>query len=111
MIVRRTLHGLGFRFRLCPQHLPGRPDIVLPKYRLVIFVHGCFWHQHCCPRGKVPESNRDFWTTKLSRNVERDREKREALEGAGWRVLIIWECDTKRGTLAEWLTKQIAANR
>jgi DNA mismatch endonuclease, patch repair protein len=82
LLVRRALHRVGLRFRLCPRNLPGRPDIVLPRHKVAIFVHGCFWHQHDCPKGTVPRNNREFWEAKLRRNVERDREKREALEAA-----------------------------
>lgn len=96
MVVRRLLHRAGFRFRLHRKDLPGRPDIVLAKWRVVILVHGCFWHQHPgCPRSVRPTSNVDFWTKKLDRNVTRDRENIEKLEAAGWRVFTAWECQIK----------------
>ena len=97
LIVRKLAHKLGFRFRLHAKHLPGRPDLVFRRHHAVIFVHGCFWHQHddgICRRGTLPKSNNDFWTKKLRRNVERDNSSVEALEGMGWRSLIVWECET-----------------
>ena len=96
LIVRRLLHGLGFRFRLHRRDLPGRPDIVLPKHHLVIQVHGCFWHRHCgCPYSQVPITNTEFWQTKFRRNVERDARVRAELEALGWRVLVVSECETR----------------
>jgi DNA mismatch endonuclease (patch repair protein) len=94
--VRRLLHKMGYRFRLHRRDLPGKPDIVLPKYRLCIFVNGCFWHQHPgCPRATVPASNVDFWKTKLMRTKERDCQNITALTKLGWRTLVVWECETK----------------
>ena len=95
MIVRRTAHALGYRFRLHRKDLPGRPDLVFPRLRKVVFVHGCFWHRHDCPRGTLPKTNSEFWQTKLSRNVERDARSIAALQAAGWNVLVVWECETK----------------
>lgn len=93
ILVRRTLFSLGFRFRLHRKDLPGCPDIVMPKYRVAVFVNGCFWHAHAgCRRASVPESHRDFWTEKLKRNTERDHRVREELLKSGWRVLWVWEC-------------------
>lgn len=93
ILVRRLLFSLGYRFRLNRRDLPGSPDIVMPKYRIAIFVHGCFWHAHTgCRRASVPESHRDFWAEKLRRNTERDRRVREELLQSGWRVLWVWEC-------------------
>lgn len=95
-IVRSLLHRLGFRFRLHKQDLPGTPDIILPKYRSVIFVHGCFWHRHNCSNGqRLPKTHVDFWTNKLNKNAERDKKKILELRELGWKVLIIWECETK----------------
>ena len=91
--VRRLVHGLGYRFRLHRRDLPGTPDLVLPRHRTVVFVHGCFWHQHDCRRGRQPGSNREYWRPKLARNVERDAKARSALREMGWRVLTIWECE------------------
>ena len=94
--VRSLLNQLGFRFRLHRRDLPGRPDIVLPKYRSVVLVHGCFWHRHPrCKYAYEPKSRVEFWQRKFRRNVERDREVREQLETLGWRVLVVWECELK----------------
>lgn len=95
-IVRSILHALGYRFRLQRKDFPGKPDIVLPKYRAVIFVHGCFWHRHDCKVGnRLPKSNIDYWLPKLARNQARDMKHREALEKSGWKVLVLWECMTR----------------
>lgn len=94
--VRSALHRLGYRFRLHRKELPGIPDIVLPKYRTVIFVHGCFWHQHPqCKKATLPKQNAAFWETKLARNAQRDIETTNALHGLGWRVVVLWECEIK----------------
>lgn len=96
IIVRTALHALGYRFRLHRRDLPGTPDIVLPKYRTVIFVHGCFWHSHNCRYGKVtPVTRSEFWSDKRAGTVERDQRKAQALEKEGWQVLTIWECETR----------------
>ena len=95
LLVRRGLHALGFRYRLHDRALPGRPDLVLPRWRTVIFVHGCFWHGHDCPLFKWPNTRQDFWRTKISRNVERDREVEGTLKQLEWRVLFVWECALK----------------
>jgi DNA mismatch endonuclease, patch repair protein len=92
MKIRRGLHGLGFRFRLHEKTLPGKPDLVLPKYRIVVFVHGCFWHGHGCALSKMPQTRRQFWHEKLTGNATRDRKTEEVLIKNGWRVLLIWEC-------------------
>lgn len=95
--VRSLLHRLGYRFRIHRKDLPGKPDIVLPKYHLAIFVHGCFWHQHPgCNRAKLPKKNRIFWEAKLIGNAKRDSVVQEKLKKIGWNVLVIWECDIKR---------------
>jgi DNA mismatch endonuclease (patch repair protein) len=102
LAIRKLLHRLGYRFRLHRKDLPGKPDIVLPKYRTVIFVHGCFWHGHPgCKRAARPASNTDFWNKKLDRNIERDRKAREELEKTGWRVMTIWECEIKNAGKVE----------
>jgi DNA mismatch endonuclease (patch repair protein) len=94
--VRRLIWGLGARYRLNRADLPGKPDIVLAGRRLAIFVHGCFWHGHDCPRGaRVPKANHDYWTAKVGRNRARDVAARAALEALSWRVETIWECDLK----------------
>lgn len=93
--VRRALHRLGLRFRLNRRDLPGRPDIVLPKHRTAIFVHGCFWHSHGCAKGRPPKSRLDYWGPKLARNTERDAEALAALGSLGWRTAVIWQCELK----------------
>lgn len=96
LIVRKALHRLGYRFRLHRKDLPGSPDIVLPKFKAAIFVHGCFWHRHFgCKYAYTPKSRVDFWEKKFAQNVLRDEKAVHALRGAGWRVLVIWECSTK----------------
>jgi len=92
MIVRRALFARGFRYRLHRKDLPGRPDIVLPRYRVSVFVHGCFWHGHSCPRGRRPSSNVDFWQEKIERNMARDRQAVADIEAAGWTARVIWQC-------------------
>lgn len=94
MLVRRTLHGMGYRYRLHDKRLPGNPDIVLPRHRKVIFVHGCFWHRHDCPDGrKLPRSKPEYWGPKLERNRLRDAENIDRLREMGWDVLVVWECE------------------
>lgn len=96
LMLRSLLHRAGFRFRLHVPDLPGKPDIVLPKYRTVIFVHGCFWHRHDgCANATMPKTRPEFWQEKFRRTVERDHEKQTQLEDAGWRVLTVWECELK----------------
>ncbi len=111
MTVRRALTRLGARYRLHRKDLPGSPDIVMPGRRLALFVHGCFWHGHNCPRGaRIPKQNRDYWTAKVGRNVARDARTREALTGGGWRVETIWECELKDpGALEARLRALLAA--
>lgn len=95
--VRSLLHGMGYRFRLQRTDLPGKPDIVLPKYKTALFVHGCFWHRHSgCRRATSPASNRAYWDAKFARTLARDARNQKALEDMGWRVLIVWECELKR---------------
>ena len=96
MAVRHLVHGMGFRFRLHRKDLPGKPDLTFPRLRKVIFVHGCFWHGHDCARGaRVPVQNREYWTRKVARNVERDRNAQAALQRLGWQSLVVWECEIK----------------
>lgn len=95
MIVRRLVHGMGYRYRLHRKDLPGKPDLVFPRRQKIIFVHGCFWHQHECRRGsRVPKSNREYWKIKLQRNKQRDAFNKKKLEEMGWDTFVIWECET-----------------
>lgn len=108
LVVRRFLHRSGFRFRLHDRRLPGRPDIVLPKYRAVVEVRGCFWHQHPgCHMAYMPSSNRVFWKTKLEGNVARDIRNKAALKAKGWRTLVIWECEVSEDKALRRLARQI----
>lgn len=96
LVVRQVTHGLGYRFRIHGKGLPGKPNLVFPRYRKVIFVHGCFWHGHMhCAKAKRPATNITFWEQKLSRNMDRDQQIKTALLETGWGVMIIWECETK----------------
>ena len=103
--VRKYLFSQGLRYRKNVRSLPGCPDIVLPKYKTVIFVNGCFWHKHDCGRFVWPSSNVDYWKSKITRNVERDQENYEILKSAGWRVLVIWECELKKKVAEESLQR------
>ena len=94
LIVRRTAHHLGYRFRLHRRDLPGTPDLVFPRHRAAIFVHGCFWHGHGCSKGRLPKSRLDYWAPKIEANRKRDDTTLARLQGAGWRVLTIWQCET-----------------
>ena len=101
--VRRALHALGYRYRLHVPSLPGRPDLVFPVRAKAVFVHGCFWHGHDCLDGRRrPSTNVAFWNEKARANLERDHRKRRALEAAGWRVMVVWECEVKAGT---WISR------
>jgi DNA mismatch endonuclease (patch repair protein) len=90
--IRRALHALGFRYRIHKLDVPGKPDIVLPRYRAAVFVNGCFWHGHDCPLFRLPGTRRDFWQQKISRNIARDAEVRRQLDAEGWRHVTVWEC-------------------
>ena len=93
-LTRSLLHRAGYRFRKNVSDLPGTPDVVLPKYDTVIFVHGCFWHRHDCRKGRsMPSTNREFWEEKFDRNIKRDKENKKNLQQLGWQVLIVWECE------------------
>ncbi|MEJ8835588.1 very short patch repair endonuclease [Ramlibacter sp. AN1133] len=94
--LRKELHRQGLRYVVSDRRLPGSPDLVFPKYRVVIFVHGCFWHGHECRQGRAPSSNEPFWLPKIEANRRRDHRKCENLEELGWRVLTVWECEFKR---------------
>lgn len=123
LIIRRKLFARGFRYRLHDRKLPGRPDLVLPKHRAVIFVNGCFWHGHDCALFQWPKSREDFWRAKIGGNVDRDHRNVEALRLSGWRVCVVWECALKgkhrldaddildglsdwlRGSESEWIVR------
>lgn len=94
--VRKALFALGYRYRLHVEDLPGKPDLVFPKHRAVLFVHGCFWHGHDCARGaRAPKTNAAYWREKIARNKERDADHQSALAAAGWRVIVVWECEIR----------------
>jgi DNA mismatch endonuclease (patch repair protein) len=95
MLLRRGLHAAGLRFRLHARDLPGRPDIVFPRFRAVVLVHGCFWHGHGCPMCRLPATRADFWASKIDGNRARDRRTEEALVQSGWRVIVVWECSLR----------------
>ena len=95
-LVRKYLFSKGFRYRKNVRSLPGCPDIVLTKYRTVVFVNGCFWHKHDCPRFVWPSSNEEYWHSKIQRNVERDKKSIAELQALGWNVIIVWECELKK---------------
>jgi DNA mismatch endonuclease (patch repair protein) len=98
LAVRSAAHALGYRFRLHRPDLPGSPDLVFPRHRVALFVHGCFWHRHAdCNRSSTPVAHRDYWVAKFERNVRRDSEAAAALRSTGWRVEVIWECETREG--------------
>lgn len=113
LVVRSLLHGLGFRFRLHRRDLPGRPDIVLPKHKAAIFVHGCFWHMHTCKYGQVtPKTNTEFWKAKRLSNVARDARNVAGLVEQGFRPIVVWECETRDAVaLARHLTKRLSGSR
>ncbi len=108
-VVRSLLFALGYRYRLHRKDLPGKPDIILKKHNTVIFVHGCFWHQHKeCKRANIPKSNKKYWIPKLERNVERDKINKRELNRLGWNVITIWECETKdSGKITAELKKKL----
>ena len=107
-IVRKYLFAEGFRYRKNVKKLPGCPDIVLPKYKAVIFVNGCFWHKHDCPRFVWPSSNEQYWVPKITGNVERDLKNHQLLKEQGWKVIIVWECELKKNMFGETIGKLIA---
>lgn len=99
-ILRCGLHRIGFRYRLKNNHLPGKPDLVFPKFNAAVFVHGCFWHRHPdCKDTSMPKSNVDFWEKKFNENIERDKRNIKQLEELGWRILVVWECELKTKTV------------
>ena len=111
-MVRKYLFSKGFRYRKNDKKLPGKPDIVLPKYKTVVFVNGCFWHRHSCKYFVWPKHNADFWRNKIEETVKRDTRKNEELEAAGWRVLTVWECKLRENMeeTLQTLIKTILSN-
>jgi DNA mismatch endonuclease, patch repair protein len=106
MLVRRFLHANGFRYKLHDKSLPGKPDIVLPKYKTVIFVHGCFWHGHeGCKYFKVPKTRTEWWENKITGNILQDSKVSSLLTSIGWKIIILWECDLKASYISETLAK------
>lgn len=101
IIVRKFLFSKGFRYRTNVKKLPGTPDIVLPKYRTVIFIHGCFWHGHTCRAAHLPTTNLNYWQIKITKNMERDNRKNNELEKLGWNIIIVWQCELKNSKLKE----------
>ena len=108
MLVRRWLHAEGLRYRLHAEGLPGRPDLTFPKYRLTIFVNGCFWHRHGCKNSRLPQQNAQYWTRKLEKNVRKDEEHRSRLEEQGWRVLTLWECELNQASVVASVLRLIS---
>lgn len=107
-IVRKYLFSQGFRYRKNDKRYPGHPDIVLPKYKTIIFIHGCFWHQHPgCKKATIPSSNVAYWKEKLTKNVERDKKEQDQLRSMGWKVLIVWECQLNKKVREETLNKLV----
>ena len=110
-IVRKYLFAKGFRYRKNDKRYPGKPDIVLPKHKTVIFIHGCFWHMHDCGRFVWPTSNEEYWKTKIARNIERDKSNVASLKQAGWNVLVVWECELKKNSAQSRLEKLVSEIR
>jgi len=115
ILVRKYLFSKGFRYRIHDNKLAGNPDIVLPKYRTIVFVHGCFWHGHPgCKRAQLPATNAEFWGKKISANIERDKRNIETLKGEGWKVVVVWQCElaskTKREERLKRLIEEINAD-
>lgn len=104
-IVRKYLFSHGFRYRKNDKRYPGKPDIVLPKYRTIIFVNGCFWHMHGCSRSRLPRSNQEYWKPKIERNIQRDAQNQQKLEADGWKVIVVWECELKKRIVEERLSR------
>jgi DNA mismatch endonuclease, patch repair protein len=108
-VVRSILHRMGYRFRLHGKKLPGRPDIVLPKHQTVVFIHGCFWHRHRgCKNCTTPTHRRAWWLSKLEGNAKRDRSHRRALRKLGWRIIVVWECETEQSDALKRLGRELA---
>lgn len=101
ILIRRFLHAQGLRFRKNDKRYPGKPDVVLPKHKAVIFIHGCFWHGHSCKAGKLPETRKEFWKEKMQANVDRDNRNIHELKKLGWKVFVIWQCEIKKKSVRE----------
>lgn len=108
LAVRHALHAMGLRYRVNASDLPGRPDLVFPKYNAAVFVHGCFWHQHRCAAGRLPATNTRYWLPKLEANRSRDRRKSRALRELGWRVFTVWACQVKSAKRLEATARALA---
>jgi len=107
ILVRKYLFANGFRYRKNVKDLPGKPDIVLPKYKTIIFVHGCFWHGHNCKAGKLPETRKEFWKEKINGNIQRDKNNKIELQKQGWKVITIWQCELKNKMIQEKTLKNL----
>ncbi len=107
ILARKFLFEKGFRYRKNDKRYPGKPDIVLPKYKTVIFIHGCFWHGHNCRAGKLPETKKEFWQNKISSNIVRDKKNQYLLENLGWKVIVIWQCELKNKKIRTEKLKKI----
>jgi len=107
ILVRKFLFEKGFRYRKNDKRYPGKPDIVLPKYKTVIFVHGCFWHGHNCSAGKLPETKKEFWQNKIDSNVARDKKNQHELKNLGWKVIVVWQCELKNKKIRTEKLKKI----
>ena len=110
ILVRKYLFSKGFRFRKNVKGLPGKPDIVLPKYKVIIFIHGCFWHGHSCKRGNLPSSNIQFWENKISQNLSRDKNVTQKLKELGWKVIIIWQFEIQNNLSREIRLDQLISD-
>ena len=108
IFVRKYLFNQGFRYRKNDKKLPGKPDVVLPKYKTVVFVHGCFWHGHNCKAGKLPETKKQFWIKKIGDTSERDKRNQTELKALGWNVLVVWQCELKNKELRERRLNQLS---
>ncbi|WP_081078021.1 very short patch repair endonuclease [Burkholderia pseudomultivorans] len=109
LVLRRALHRLGLRFRLHGAGLPGKPDLVFPRYKVVVFVHGCFWHQHAgCKIATIPKSNTQFWVEKFKKNIGRDKKVIAQLNELGWKVIVVWECELSTMQKIEMTSENIA---
>jgi DNA mismatch endonuclease (patch repair protein) len=109
ILVRKFLFAHGFRYRKNDKRYPGKPDIVLPKYKTTIFINGCFWHGHNCQAGKLPETRKEFWKNKISGNIERDKKNKAALQKQGWKVIIIWQCELKNKKIGGKTLKRLVS--